>query len=141
MYINQLILQTEITFFFVADVLNPNVLKPRVVSITQYFKKLWASFNKNLVEELGRWQEQTNLILVQVRMQIRPISGIQNVNCTAEWRYTCTLPSAVIVLCIWFRRKIRFWRKVYSAIFEKKKHFQKKISLLKIYLLCEEWQV
>ena len=32
---------------------------------------------QNLTDELDRWQEQANSILVQARIQIRPISGIQ----------------------------------------------------------------
>jgi len=39
------------------------------------------------VEELVRWLDQANSILVEVRMQIRPISGTQNVNCSAWRRY------------------------------------------------------
>ena len=47
-----------------------------------YFKKLWTS-DDNSVDELFRWQ-QADSILFQV--QIRPISGIQNVNCSSWWR-------------------------------------------------------
>ena len=39
-------------------------------------------FGWNLVDELSRWREQADLILVKVRMQIRSISGIQSVNCS-----------------------------------------------------------
>ena len=43
--------------------------------------ELW----QNKVDELGRWQEQGNWILVQIQIQIRPISGIHFLNCSA-WR-------------------------------------------------------
>ena len=43
-------------------------------------QKVMDGFGQNLLDELVRWQEQADEILVQVRIQIRPISGIQNVN-------------------------------------------------------------
>ena len=44
-------------------------------------------FEQNLIDELGRRQEQANLILVQVQIKIPSISGIQNVHCSAWRRY------------------------------------------------------
>ena len=43
--------------------------------------ELW----QNYVDELVRWREQADLILVKVRIQIRRIGGIQNVNYSV-WR-------------------------------------------------------
>ena len=45
--------------------------------------RLW----QNLGDELGRKQQQADSILYQVWMQIWPLSGIQNVNGSAQWRY------------------------------------------------------
>jgi len=60
-------------------------------------QKVLDGFWQNLVDELGRWQEQIDEILVKVRIQIQPISGRQNVNCPAWSRYRCTPPGAVLV--------------------------------------------
>ena len=53
------------------------MLSPKVIY------ELW----QNEVDELVKWGEQANLILVMVGIQIWPVSGIQNVNCSACRRY------------------------------------------------------
>ena len=61
-------------------------IRPKTIyrKISQKFvDRLW----QNLVDELIWWQEQANSILVQVLIQIRPISGTQNVNCSTWRRY------------------------------------------------------
>ena len=46
------------------------------------------------MDELVTWQKQSDLVLVKVRIQIWPISGIQNINFTlAE---VCALLSAIL---------------------------------------------
>ena len=42
---------------------------------------------QNLVDELVRWQEQGDSILVEVRIKFRPFSWIQNINFSALRRY------------------------------------------------------
>jgi len=51
------------------------------------FQKVVDRLWQNLMDELDRWQEQADSILVQIRMQIRPMSELQNVNCSTWWRY------------------------------------------------------
>ena len=46
-------------------------------------QKVVDGLRQNQVDELDRLQEQADQILVQVRMQIRPIGAIQKVNCSA----------------------------------------------------------
>ena len=59
---------------------------PKTIYEARYLKSCVHGFGQNLVDELVRWQEQDNSILVQVQIQIRPIGEIQNVNCSAWWR-------------------------------------------------------
>ena len=74
-----------------------------------YLKKVMGRLWQKLVDELGRWQEQADSILVQVWILIRPlISGIQNVNCSA-WR-RCALHRVPFYIRLWFllKKQIQF---------------------------------
>ena len=50
-------------------------------------QKSYGRVMTKLGDELVRWQEQADSIFVVVRINIRPMSGIQNVTCSAWWRY------------------------------------------------------
>ena len=72
----------------------------RMISL-KVVDELW----QNEVDELVRWQEQADSILVQVRIQIRPISGKQYVNYSAWQRYVLyRVPFCFVKLSIseWF---------------------------------------
>ena len=79
-------------WFFIRDRAKYHRLSLKVVV------DLW----QNEVEELVRWQEQADLILVKVWNHIRPISGIQNVNYRARWRYVISgVPFGFAKLSLW----------------------------------------
>ena len=60
-------------------------------------------FGRNLVDRLGVWRGRIDLILVKIWIWIRPISGIQNVNCSAWWRYALyRVPSVYYCDCFLF---------------------------------------
>ena len=61
-------------------------MEPKTLS-SMISQKVVDELWQNEVDELVKWQEQVNSILVKVRIQIRPISGIQNVNGSAWRRY------------------------------------------------------
>jgi len=60
-------------------------------------QKVLDGFGQNMVDELDRWREQADEILGQVRIQIRPISGKQNLNLFSVAE-VCALPSAILVI-------------------------------------------
>ena len=63
--------------FFKTD---PSPLNDRAKLIcSTIFQRIRDGFGWNFVDELVRWEEQAHYIFVQVRIQIQPIRGIQNV--------------------------------------------------------------
>jgi len=76
------------------------------------FQKVLDGQWQKLLSELVRWQEQTDSILVQVGIQLRPISGIQNVNCST-WRAVLVFIKCFLLMSSNFKRIFdsqAFWK-------------------------------
>ena len=73
--------------------------------------KVLDDLQQNNVDELVRWQEQADSILVKVRIQIRPLSGIQNVNSSALRTYALqnAVPFRQVSLNEWFFSLLFFY--------------------------------
>ena len=65
------------------------------VSVSRISQKVVDGFRLNLMDELVKWWEQANSIL-EVWIQIRPISGIQNLNWSAWSRYALHLSAFLV---------------------------------------------
>ena len=62
-------------------------LTPVCSFVSKESQNVKEGFRRHLVDRLGVWQGRIDYILVHVRIRMCPTSGIQNVNCSAWWRY------------------------------------------------------
>ena len=67
--------------------------------ISKSYGRIW----RKLGRQLGMWRGWIDSILVQVRIQIRPISGKQHVTCSAWQRFALyRVPFWLFSSCMWF---------------------------------------
>ena len=69
--------------------------------VSKHYKTWYLKmFGQNMTKFggwVGRWQEQADSISVKVRIETRPISGIQNINCSAWRRYALYRVHAILL--------------------------------------------